>query len=225
MMMPHLDGGGRPPREGPELLVEACRAHGIRDERVLRAFGRVRRESFVPPEWVGEAYRDRPIPIAHGQVTTQPSLVAQMVAALGLRGEERVLEVGTGLGFQAAILAALAARVFSIERFADLADRADRNLRAAGIENVRVAVGDGTLGLPDDAPFHAIVVSAAAPRVPHPLVDQLADGGRIAHPVGFGGDEIVTTYRKDGHRLIPQAGAIPAHFVRLVGAHGLAEEP
>jgi protein-L-isoaspartate(D-aspartate) O-methyltransferase len=223
MMMPHQDPG-RPP-EGPELLVLACRAQGIRDERVLQAFGRIRRTDFVPPEWAGQAYRDRPIPIPHGQVTTQPSLVARMLASLGLRGEERVLEVGTGLGFQTAILGALAAGVFSIERFPDLASWAERNIRSAGIENVRISVGDGTLGLPAEAPFQAIVVSAAAPRVPEPLVEQLADGGRIAHPVGLGGDEVVTTYRKQGPRLVPLTPVIPAHFVRLVGTHGLAEEP
>jgi protein-L-isoaspartate(D-aspartate) O-methyltransferase len=224
-MMPHPDAGVRPPPEGPELLVQACRSQGIRDERLLDAFRRVRREDFVPPQWVGEAYRDRPIPIPHGQVTTQPSLVAHMVAALRLRGEERVLEIGTGLGFQTAILATLAAQVFSIERFADLAARAERNLRSAGIEDVKVAVGDGTLGLPADAPFDAMVVSAAAPQVPAPLLEQLAGGGRLVHPVGFGGDEVVTAYRKHGDRLVPEAELIPAHFVRLVGAHGLPEEP
>jgi protein-L-isoaspartate(D-aspartate) O-methyltransferase len=101
---------------------------------------------------------------------------------------------------------------------------AETNLRDAGIENVTVVVGDGTLGLPDEAPFQAIIVSAAAPRVPDPLVDQLADGRRITHPVGFGGNEIVTTYRKEGDHLAPEPPGIPAHFVRLVGAHGLAEE-
>jgi protein-L-isoaspartate(D-aspartate) O-methyltransferase len=223
-MMPHRDTGVRPPA-GPDLLVLACRSRGVRDERVIDAFRRVRREAFVPPEWAGEAYRDRPIPIPHGQVTTQPSLVAHMVAALRLRGEETVLEVGTGLGFQTAILAMLAARVCSVERFADLAAGAERNLRKAGIENVKLVVGDGTLGLPQDAPFDAILVSAAAPRVPDPLVEQLADGGRMAHPVGLGGDEVVTAYRKHGVRLVPQANVIPASFVRLVGVHGLPEDP
>jgi protein-L-isoaspartate(D-aspartate) O-methyltransferase len=223
-MMPHLGADAGLPRQGPELLVEACRAEGVTDQEVLKALARVRREDFVPPDWVGQAYRDRPIPIPHGQVTTQPSLVARMVASLRLRGDERVLEVGTGLGFQTAVLASLARWVFSIERFANVAAWAETNLRDAGIENVTVVVGDGTLGLPDEAPFQAIIVSAAAPRVPDPLVDQLADGRRITHPVGFGGNEIVTTYRKDGDRLVPEAPGIPAHFVRLIGAHGLAEE-
>jgi protein-L-isoaspartate(D-aspartate) O-methyltransferase len=195
----------------------------VRDERVLDAFRRVRREDFVPEEWTREAYRDRPIPIPHGQVTTQPSLVALMVAALRLRGDERVLEIGTGLGFQTAILATLAAEVYSIERFADLASWAERNLLRGGIENATVAVGDGTLGLPGEAPFHAIVVAAAAPKVPEPLAEQLAEGGRIAHPVGFGGDEVVTVYRKDAGLLVDPTPVIPAHFVRLVGTHGLAD--
>lgn len=206
---------------GPEVLIQACRAHGVRDERVLAAFRRVRRERFVPPDWAAQAYRDRPIPISHQQVTTQPSLVAQMVAGLRLRGTERVLEVGTGLGFQTAILASLAAEVRSIERFGDLAAWAERNLKSAGIENVTVAVGDGTLGLPEHAPFDAIVVAAAAPAVPTPLIEQLVEGGRIAHPVGPGGHDTVTTYRKEGDRLVAEGAVIPAHFVRLVGAHGL----
>ncbi len=225
MMMAHRDADVRAPRDGPMLLVEACRAEGVRDRRVLEAFARVRREDFVPPEWAPLAYRDRPIPIPDDQVTTQPSLVAQMVASLRLGGDERVLEIGTGLGFQTAVLAALAAQVYSIERFPDLAAWAARNLRRAGVENATVVVGDGTLGLPEHAPFDAIVVSAAAPKVPDPLVQQLAEGGRIAHPMGPGGDEIVTGYRMKGGRLVREATIVPAHFVRLIGAHGLADEP
>jgi protein-L-isoaspartate(D-aspartate) O-methyltransferase len=223
-MMPQPDIDVRPPVNSPERLVDACRTQGIRDRRVLDAFRQVWREHFVPPEWTGRAYIDRPIPIPHGQVTTQPTLIAQMVAALELRGTERVLEIGTGLGFQTAILARLAETVFSVERFHDLAAWATRNLEVAGIENVRLVVGDGSLGLPGAAPFDAIVVSAAAPQVPPPLGDQVADGGCIAHPVGPGGDEIVTLYRKDGGRLVLQTAITPAHFVRLVGAHGLSEK-
>jgi protein-L-isoaspartate(D-aspartate) O-methyltransferase len=113
---------------------------------------------------------------------------------------------------------------FSIERFADLAATAEANLRGAGIENVTVMVGDGTLGLPEEAPFQAVVVSAAAPRVPEPLAEQLAQGGRIAHPLGFGGNESVTTYRKEDDRLVPEGPVIPAHFVRLIGSHGVADD-
>lgn len=223
--MPPRGRPNSPSVDGPELLVRACLSQGVRDGRVLEAFRRVRREDFVPPELVGDAYRDRPVPIPHGQVTTQPSLIAHMVAALRLRGDERVLEVGTGLGFQTAILATLASQVFSIERFPDLAARAETNLRRVGIENASVVVGDGTLGLPEEAPFTAIVISAAAPWVPDPLVEQLGSSGRMSHPVGPGGDEVVTTYRKEGDRLVPEAPVIPAHFVRLVGTYGLDDEP
>lgn len=191
---------------------------------MLDAFRQVRREDFVPPDVVADAYRDQPVPIPHRQVTTQPSLIAHMVAALRLRGHERVLEIGTGLGFQTAILAKLATQVYSIERFPDLAERAQANLGRAGIANAVVVVGDGTLGLPEEAPFTAIVISAAAPHLPRPLVDQLAGGGRVSHPVGPGGDEIVTTFRKEGDRLVAEASIIPAHFVRLVGAYGLDDD-
>jgi protein-L-isoaspartate(D-aspartate) O-methyltransferase len=146
-----------------------------------------------------------------------------MVAALHLGGTEGVLEVGTGLGFQTAILATLARRVWSIERFPDLAAVAENNLRTAGIRNADVFVGDGTLGLPDAAPYDAIVVSAASPRVPDPLAEQLAEGGRLVHPVGPGGDEAVTAFIREGSDLVPVGLVVPAYFVRLVGRHGLPE--
>jgi protein-L-isoaspartate(D-aspartate) O-methyltransferase len=209
---------------GPEDLVRAARTAGVEDPRVLEAFRRVLRERFVPPDRAFEAYVDRPVPIPHGQVTTQPSLVAQMVARLELTGDHRVLEVGTGLGFQTAILAVLAREVWSVERFADLAEEAAATLRASGITNASVVVGDGTLGLPDHAPFDAIVVSAASPWVPEPLVEQVTEGGVVVHPLGPGGAESVTAFRKRGRDLIPQAPVTPAHFVRLIGRHGLRNE-
>jgi protein-L-isoaspartate(D-aspartate) O-methyltransferase len=214
-----------PPRRTPEDLVRAVAAAGVRDERVLAAFRRVRRERFVPDGWAAAAYQDRPVPIAHAQVTTQPSLVGRVVAALRLDGGERVLEVGTGLGFQAAILGVLVARgrVWTVERFADLAEGARANLAAAGVANVTVAVGDGTLGWPAGAPYDAVVVAAAAPRVPAPLAAQLAEGGRLVQPLGPGGSELVTLLRKRRGRLVRQGVVVPAHFVRLVGAHGLPE--
>ena len=196
------------------------RAEGIRDRRVSVAFRAVPRALFVPAEAVGRAYLDEPIRIPRGQVTTQPSLIAAMVAALGLTGGERVLEVGTGLGFQTAILARLARMVVSVERFADLAAQARANLTAAGVGGVTVVVGDGTLGVPEHAPYQAIVVAAAAPRVPGPLVEQLADGGRLVHPVGPGGREEVTAFSKQAGRLVADAHLVPARFVPLVGAHG-----
>jgi protein-L-isoaspartate(D-aspartate) O-methyltransferase len=205
----------------PEDLVWVLGAEGIGDRRVLAAFRAVPRAGFVPPAAVGQASLDGPIRIPHGQVTTQPSLIAAMVAALELTGSERVLEVGTGLGFQTAILARLAGEVISVERFPDLAAQARANLAVVGLDRVRVVVGDGTLGVPEHAPYQAIVVAAASPRVPPPLIEQLASGGRLVHPVGPGGHEQVTAFHKKTDRLIPDAQIIPARFVPLVGAHGI----
>jgi protein-L-isoaspartate(D-aspartate) O-methyltransferase len=212
------------PRGSPEDLIRVLRAQGIRDRRVLAAFRAVPRTRFVPAAATGQAYLDEPIRIPHGQVTTQPSLIAKMVAALGLSGTERVLEVGTGLGFQTAILARLAGEVISVERFPALAEQARANLAAARAGDVTVVVGDGTLGVPDHAPYQAIVVSAASPSVPGPLVEQLAPGGRLVHPVGPGGREQVTAFHKEGDQLVADARLTPAYFVPLVGAHGIRSQ-
>ncbi len=178
----------------------------------------------MPDEYAGRAYSDEPIPIPHQQVTTQPSLVAAMLEALALQGGERVLEVGTGHGYQTALLARLAGHVFSVERFADLAETARGNLARHAAQNVEVVVGDGTAGLPEKAPFDAIVVSAAFPTVPEPFAAQLAEGGRLVQPIGPGGRDEVTLFVRRGGALERKASVIPAHFVKLYGAHGFSEE-
>jgi protein-L-isoaspartate(D-aspartate) O-methyltransferase len=209
---------------GSRSLAEAVRATGIRDERLLSAIAELPRASFVPPEKAGDAYWDEPVPIPHGQVTTQPSLVAQMVEALALGGREKVLEVGTGYGWQTALLAMQADAVWSIERWPGLADVARANLERAGIGNAHVVIGDGTLGLPEEAPFDAVIVTAAFTTVPPPLVEQLAAGGRLVQPIGPGGHDDVTLFEKRPERLVEVGRVVPARFVRLYGRYGYAEE-
>lgn len=209
---------------GPDALVDAAVAAGVRDPRVLGALRGVPRAAFVPPDLASRAYEDEPLPIPHQQVTTQPSLSARMVEALTLSGDERVLEVGTGYGFQTALLARLARSVWSVERYADLVDVARANLVRQRVTNVDIVVGDGSEGLPDRAPFDAILVSAAFLRVPPPLVAQLADGGRLVQPIGWGGDEDVTLFARQGRALVRVRSVTGARFVPLVGTHGFSPE-
>ncbi|MFD7441729.1 protein-L-isoaspartate(D-aspartate) O-methyltransferase [Streptomyces sp. NPDC059909] len=208
------------PEGRPEDLVRAARAAGVRDERLLRVMRRTPRSAFVPASHRASAYVDIPIPISHGQVTTQPSLVAMMVAALGLTGSERVLEIGTGHGFQTALLARLAAYVVSVERWPDMAAQAQAHLTAQGVENVEIVVGDGTLGMPARAPYDAVVVCAAFPEVPPPLVRQLRIGGRLVQPIGPGGQEEVELYERGTHGLVRRGSIVAARFVRLYGDYG-----
>jgi protein-L-isoaspartate(D-aspartate) O-methyltransferase len=201
-----------------EDLVLAARASGVRDERVLAAVAATPRAAFAPPGY--PSYSDRPLPISHGLVTTQPSLVAVMIAGLSLTGGEQVLEIGTGYGYQTALLARLTAHVISLEIYPDIAVTARQNLARQGVSNVRVISADGTEGYPEGAPYDAIVVSAAHPKVPPPLVDQLRQDGRLVQPIGSGGDEGVILFKRtpDGLRQIRMLTR--ANFVRLCGKHG-----
>jgi protein-L-isoaspartate(D-aspartate) O-methyltransferase len=207
---------------GPTELARRVRATGVRDPRVLGAIAEVPRADFVAAADVEQAYVDKPLPIPHGQVTTQPSLVARMLEALELDGSERVLEVGTGYGFQTALLARLAQEVVSIERFEDLASTARENLARHGAAGAEVLVGDGSAGVPERAPFDAIVVSAAFTSVPEPLADQLTPGGTLVQPVGPGGEDLVIAFERGPNGLERKADLTWAHFVKLYGAHGFS---
>jgi len=200
-------------------LVEALRAKGIGDLAVLKAFAETPRHLFVPEAVRHRAYEDVALPIGNDQTISQPFTQARYLEALGLRGKERVLEVGTGSGYQTALLAALAATVFSVERVESLARAAQAALREAGVANVSVLHGDGTLGWSAYAPYDAILVAAGGPEIPPPLVEQLAPGGRLLIPVGARGAQTLTLVERGdtGTRRIPLG---EAHFVPLVGEHG-----
>jgi protein-L-isoaspartate(D-aspartate) O-methyltransferase len=202
-----------------ERLAAWLRLRGIFSERVLAAMAAVPRELFVPESERRSAYADRALPIGHGQTISQPFMVATICALLGLRGDERVLDVGTGSGYQAAVLAELAAEVVTIERVPELAEQARRTLARAGYDRVEVRVGDGTLGVPQRAPFQGIAVAAAAPAVPQALYDQLDDGGRLVVPVGSRRDQRLQLVVR-GPEGPDVAASVPCRFVPLVGAEG-----
>ena len=203
-------------------LLDRLRRHGVRDQRVLDAIARVPRERFVPERLRDAAYRDEALPIGYGATISQPTMVARICEELHLEGGERVLDVGTGSGYQAAVLAELAAEVVSIERVPELADQARTNLAATGYERVEVHLGDGTLGVPERAPYDAVAVAAAAPEPPRALYDQLAVGGRLAVPVGSkrGQRLEIVTREPTGPAVVR---SVPCRFVPLVGREGFAE--
>ncbi|MGQ9524896.1 MAG: protein-L-isoaspartate(D-aspartate) O-methyltransferase [Armatimonadota bacterium] len=204
------------------VMVEyQLRRRGITDSRVLQAFLDVPRHLFVPPSHRDMAYADRPLPIGEGQTISQPYMVARMTEALNLTGSERALEVGTGSGYQAAILAKLCREVISIERHQVLSERAGLVLSELGITNVRLVVGDGSLGFPEAAPYDVIVVTAAAPRIPPALIEQLVDGGRMVIPVGPPAAQSLILARKTPEALVTEdlGGCV---FVPLISD---AEQP
>ncbi len=210
-------------RERAQMVSQQLVARGLRDRRVLHAMRTVPRHRFVPLSLRVLAYADCALPIGHEQTISQPYVVACMTAALGLNGDERVLEVGTGSGYQAAILSQLAREVFTIERIPELAEQAKTRLHALGYTSIQVKTGDGSLGWPEMAPFDAILVTAAAPSVPQPLLDQLAVGGRLVVPVGDEwGQSVMRVYRREGEVVYEKLEQVV--FVPLIGEYGWDEE-
>jgi protein-L-isoaspartate(D-aspartate) O-methyltransferase len=205
------------------MINEQIVSRGIHEERLLDALQRVPRHWFVPAEYTNIAYSDGPLPIGNGQTISQPYIVALMTELLELQGEENVLEVGTGSGYQAALLGVLARQVHTIERHSDLAEKAEQVLVKLGLTNVIVHVGDGSLGLPKYAPFQAIMVTAAAPRLPQPLCDQLDEDGRLVLPEGGAGGQILDRWRKKGGEF-KQEHIAPVAFVPLRGQYGWKEK-
>jgi protein-L-isoaspartate(D-aspartate) O-methyltransferase len=207
------------PPDRQTMVDRQLRARDIADERVLEAMARVPRELFVPESERGHAYADAALPIGHGQTISQPYMVARIAEALALRPGERVLDVGTGSGYQAAVLAELGAHVVTIERIPELAESARASLAVAGYDRVDVRVGDGTLGVPELAPFDAVAVAAAAPAFPETLYDQLRPRGRLVVPVG--GERVqrleVIVRSPEGPAVVH---SVPCRFVPLVGEEG-----
>lgn len=201
------------------MVSDQIISRGIRDERLLAVLREVPRHQFVPEAYQHLAYTDGPLPIGEGQTISQPYIVALMTDLLKLSGDEIVLEIGTGSGYQAAVLAGMAAFVYSIERYANLADRARNTLKKLGYNNIEVVTADGTVGLEKHAPFDGILVTAAAPQVPQPLFDQLKDKGRMIVPVGGVLGQYLQVWVRQGNRYDSEVIA-PVAFVPLRGKHG-----
>jgi protein-L-isoaspartate(D-aspartate) O-methyltransferase len=210
-------------RARQNMVDEQLIGRDLRDERVLEAMRTVPRHLFVPPEYRHMAYCDGPLPIGSRQTISQPYIVALMTQLLRLEGDENTLEVGTGSGYQAAVLAHLSRQVHTIERHPELAERAAEVLKSLGLSNVTVHVGDGSLGLPEFAPFQAIIVTAAAPEVPKTLLDQLDEGGRLVVPVGGRMNQFLERWERRGAKF-EQDVLVPVAFVPLRGKHGWKED-
>ncbi len=208
--------------ERARMVDRQIAPRGVSDLRVLAAMQKVPRHRFIPAHLWDQAYGDYPLPIGEDQTISQPYIVALMTELLELKATDRVLEVGTGSGYQAAILAELAAQVYSIDRVASLLARAEQILASLGYANIKTRVGDGTLGWPEEMPFDAIIVTAGAPQVPRPLTEQLALGGRLVIPVGDTWSQTLTCIRKtaDGLKFEYHGGC---RFVRLIGEYGWEE--
>ena len=205
-----------------EMVERQLRRRGIKDERVLAAMDAVQRELFLPEELRGRAYADSALPIGEEQTISQPWIVAAICQALALEGSELVLEVGTGSGYSAAVLARLAAHVVSVERHEPLSRAAAAALAALEMRNVELVVGDGSLGVPGRAPFDAIAVHATAPVAPPALVEQLADGGRLVVPIAVAEADLLTVLRREGDRIeTDEIG--PCRFVPLIGEEGFSD--
>src|ERR1700726_3761058 len=207
-----------------EMVETQIRKRHVTDARVLECLERVPRHEFLPSEFRDRAYEDAPLPIGEGQTISQPYIVAAMTAALRLQGSERVLEIGTGFGYQAAVLACLAREVFTMEFRAELATEAAERLARLGYPNVHVHCGDGKLGLPEFAPYDAILVAAAAPSVPAPLLVQLAEGGRMVVPVGAVENQDLQLIQRS-YNNFHTTTLEPCRFVPLLGAHGWKDSP
>jgi protein-L-isoaspartate(D-aspartate) O-methyltransferase len=199
------------------MVETQIRARGVKDGRVLETLGRLPRHLFVPPDMVPYAYSDEPLPVGEGQTISQPYIVAYMTEALSLEGGERVLEVGTGSGYQTAVLAELAAEVYSVEIIGSLSAQAQSVLNKLGYRNIHFLVGDGSLGWPEEAPFDRIIVTAAASQMPASLRDQLAEGGRLVLPLGAASQELVLVTRRGDD--FAETRLLPVRFVPLISVH------
>lgn len=206
-------------------MVEAqIIARGVSDRRLIEAMLKVPRHAFVEEAMAAQAYSDTPLPIGEKQTISQPYMVALMTELLELKGNEKVLEIGTGSGYQAAILAVLADRVYTIERFRTLALRARKALDSLGLLNVNIRISDGTVGWEDEAPFDAIIVTAGAPDIPGKLVDQLKPGGRLVIPVGSQFEQTLVRIVKNADGSVTRENITGCRFVKLVGANGWSTE-